>query len=178
MQVLLIIHGEHLIDPGKTLVAFGGSVKSVGAEDTDHVFRLAEFADSEVQEAGVFCPDGEGTPRIGVGDADIVFGVGYIDEITVAFKAGDGGIYVGDLERLKVMPGKLEGVFFVPESSCRINGKTALGIAVRTDTGFVLTALGTDGVAEHTGCDGGDTGHFAGRLGYKDLTRRGLCVNC
>ena len=176
--MLLVIHGEYLIDPGKTLVTFGGGVEGVRAEDADQIFRLAEFANGEVQKPSVLCPDCEGTPRIGVGDADIVFGVGHIDKVAVAFKTGDGGVYVGDLERLKVVPGKLEGVFFVPDAGCRIDGKTALSVTVRTDTGFVLTAFGTDRIAEHTGGDGGDAGHFAGRFRYKDLTRRGLCGKC
>ena len=169
LAVRLIVDGEHLIDPAVVGEILRDLIEVVGAVYANQIVRLAKLLNGLIHEGGVLCPDSNRTPRICPGNADVVLSVGHIDKVAVAFKPGNTAVQNRQFVNLKVMTGKNLGVFCIAVSCGGIDGQATLGIAVCAYAGFILGTLLTNGVAEHTGCDGRNAIHFALRVRDKDL---------
>lgn len=169
LAVRLIVDGEYLIDPAVVGEILRDLIEVVGTVYANQIVRLAKLLNGLIHESGVLRPDGNRTPRIRPGNADVVLGVGHIDKVAVAFKPGNAAVQNRQLINLKVMTGKDLGVFCIAVSCGGVDGQTTLGIAVCAYAGFIFGTLFTNGVAEHTGGDGRNAVHFALRVRDKDL---------
>lgn len=169
LAVRLIVDGEHLIDPAVVGEILRDLIKVVGAVYANQIVRFAKLLNGLIHEGGVLRPECNRTPRICPGDADVIFSMGHIDKVAMAFKPGNAAVQNRQFVNLKVMTGKDLGVFFIAVSCGGIDGQTTLGIAVCAYAGFILGTLFTNGVAEHTGGDSRNAIHFALRVRDKNL---------
>lgn len=169
LAVRFVVDGEHLIDPAVVGEILRDLIEVVGAVYANQIVRLAKLLNGLIHEGGVLCPDSNRTPWIRSGDADVIFSVGHIDKVAMAFKPRNVAVQNRQLVNLKVMAGKNLSVFCIAVSCGGIDGQTTLGIAVCAYAGFILGTLFTNGVAKHTGGDGRDAVHFALRVRDKNL---------
>ena len=169
LAVRLIVDGEYLIDPAVIGEILRDLIEVVGTVYANQIVRLAKLLNGLIHEGGVLRPESDRTPRVRLGNADVILSVGHIDKIAMAFKPGNAAVQDRQFVNFKVMTGKDLGVFCIAVSCGGIDGQTTLGIAVCAYAGFILGTLFTNGVAEHTGGDGRNAVHFAFRVRDKNL---------